>query len=261
MPGTKPHTAYEQPLNERIRILLRLEFLFQQALQGLNGDSEWHSRAVVASLLDIISVLSARGDIRAELIRELDRIVLCFDRLADSPEVDQARLEPLLEEARQLAEQLKAARGLPAAALKRDELLRSVLQRAGIPGGACGFDLPAYQFWLQRPAEERRAQLEAWLQQLEDLRRGNALILRVLRESAEPVRLTAPKGVYQRTPDKKAPQAQLIRVLLPANSPYFAEISGSKYFFTIRFMQQHSTSERPAQTGEDVEFLLCSCGF
>lgn len=251
--------AYEQPLNERVRTLLRLEFLFQQAAAGLAGDSEWHSRAVITSLLDIASVLSSRGDIRAELIKELDRVVINLDRLEDNPAVDQSQLLPLLGDCRRLAEQLKSVRGLPTAELKRDELLSSVMQRIGIPGGACGFDLPAYQHWLLRPAAERREQLQAWLGKLGHLQQGNAMVLRILRESARPVALTATNGVFQRTPDKTAPQAQLIRVLLPADSPYYAEISGSKYFFTIRFMQQPHTTERPAQASEDVDFELCNC--
>lgn len=260
MAESGPLTAYEQPLNERVRTLLRLEFLFQQVSHGLEGDSEWHSRAVINSLLDIVSVLSSRGDIRSELIKELDRIAINLTRLAPSPAVDQARLLPLLDECRHLAEQLKSVRGLPTAELKRDELLASVMQRTGIPGGACGFDLPAFQHWLLRPAAERREQLETWLGNLEYLQQGNALVLRMLRDSAEPVALTAAGGVFQRTPDKSAPQAQLIRVLLPAASPYYAEISGSKFFFTIRFMQQTSTRERPIQSSEDVEFQLCNCG-
>lgn len=251
-------TAYEQPLNERIRTLLRLEFLFQQAEHGIAGDSEWHSRQVVSTLIDILGVLSARGNIRADLIKELERTAITLGRLEETPGVDPNRLHPLLNECQQLADNLKSVHSLPGAEIKNDELLSSVMQRASIPGGACGFDLPAYQHWLLKPAEERRAQLTAWLSTLDHLRQGNALVLRMLRESASPVSLVAPAGVYQRTPDRST-QAQLIRVLIPADAPYYAEISGSKYFFTIRFMQQTRTQDRPVQSSEDVQFQLCSC--
>ena len=250
--------AYEQPLNERIRTLLRLEFLFQQADLGIAGDSEWHSRQVVTTLIDILGVLSARGNIRADLIKQLERTAITLSRLEDSPGVDPGRLRPLLDECQQLADNLKSVHGLPGAEVKDNELLSSVMQRAGIPGGACGFDLPAYQHWLLKPAAERREQLNAWLSTLEHLRQGNALVLRMLRESANPVSLVATAGVYQRTPDRDT-QAQLIRVLIPADAPYYAEISGSKYFFTVRFMQQARTQDRPVQSTEDVEFQLYSC--
>lgn len=38
------HTAYEQPLNERIRSMLRLEFLFERASYRLEGSSIWDSQ-------------------------------------------------------------------------------------------------------------------------------------------------------------------------------------------------------------------------
>lgn len=250
--------AYEQPLNERVRTLLRLEFLFQQAQHGIEGDTEWHSRQVVASLLDILGVLSARGDVRAELIKELERIAITLGRLADSPGVDPQRLRSLLDECRRLADSMKSVRGLPGGELKDNELLNGVMQRAGIPGGTCGFDLPAYQHWLHKPAEERRAQLEAWMQSMDNLRQSTTLVLRMLRESATPRQLTATGGVFQQNLDRGT-SYQLVRVLLPADSPYFAEISGSKYFFTIRFMQQPNTRERPTQANENINFLLSCC--
>lgn len=250
--------AYEQPLNERVRTLLRLEFLFQQAQHGIEGDTEWHSRQVVASLLDILGVLSARGDVRAELIKELERIAVTLGRLADSPGVDPQRLRSLLDECRRLADSMKSVRGLPGGELKDNELLNGVMQRAGIPGGTCGFDLPAYQHWLHKPGEERQAQLAAWMQSMDNLRQSTTLVLRMLRESATPRQLTATSGVFQQNLDRGT-SYQLVRVLLPADSPYFAEISGSKYFFTIRFMQQPNTRERPTQTNEHVKFLLSCC--
>lgn len=251
--------AYEQPLNERIRTLLRLEFLFQEIDWTLNGDSPWHSRQSVATLLDILSVLSSRGDIRGELIKELERIAGSLERLRHNPDVDSARLQPLLEDCRRLAAALKSVRGLPGSELKNNDLLNGVMQRAGIPGGTCSFDLPAYQHWLLQPAAERRAQLQAWFGPLETLQQATALVLRLLRESAEPESLVARDGLFQQSPDRSA-SYQLIRVLLPADAPYFAEISGSKYFFTVRFLQQRETGERPVQTRDDVAFQLCRCG-
>lgn len=250
--------AYEQPLNERVRTLLRLEFLFDQADRGMSGDSEWHSRQSIATLLDILAVLSARGDIRGELIKELQRIAMTLTRLESSPGVDPARLRPVLEECERLGEAMKSVRGHPGSELKQDELLNSVMQRAGIPGGSCSFDLPALHHWLQQSAPARQAQLQAWTSTLEHLRESMALVLRMLRDSADPLELTAQAGIYQKTPDRNL-QAQLIRVLLPVDSPYFAEISGSRSFFTIRFMQQDNTRERPSQSSDDIDFLLCHC--
>ena len=249
---------YEQPLNERVRTLLRLEFLFRQAQNGLSGDSEWHSRTVVAALIDVLGVLSARGDVRSEIIKELERMTATLTRLEDTPGVDQSRLSSLLSDCRRLTEAMKSVRGLPGGELKDNELLISVMQRAGIPGGTCGFDLPAYHYWLLRPAELRRAQVEEWMASTENLRQATSLILQVLRNSAVPSQQVATKGVYQQNLDRNTPY-QLVRVLLPLEAPYFAEISGSKHFFTVRFMTPSSTGERPAQSSDEIPFQLCCC--
>ncbi len=250
--------VYEQPLNERVRTLLRLEFLFHQARHGIAGDSEWHSRHVVGALIDILAVISARGDVRTEIVKELERLTIILARLESSPGVDHGRLKQLLDECQRLADAMKSARGLPGNELKNNDLLVSVMQRAGIPGGTCGFDLPAFQHWLLQPAAVRRAELEEWMSSLETLRQAAALILRLLRESCEPRPQIAKNGVYQQMLDRSAPY-QLLRVHLPLDAPEFAEISGSKHFFTVRFLVQPLPHERPVQTAETVHFHLSCC--
>jgi cell division protein ZapD len=59
---------FEQPLNERMRTFLRLDFLYSQALYHNEMQSQWGSRAAMGSLLDILAI-AARGDVRAECRR------------------------------------------------------------------------------------------------------------------------------------------------------------------------------------------------
>ena len=53
--------VYEQPLNERMRTFLRLEFLYTQASYHAELETPWSSRAAVSSLLEILAI-TARGD-------------------------------------------------------------------------------------------------------------------------------------------------------------------------------------------------------
>ncbi len=248
---------YEQPLNERVRTLLRLEFLYAEAQMAISGNSEWHSRRAVDSLIEILAVLS-RGDLRTELVKELERLTITLQRLDGDPGVAQERLHAILSECQRLGEGLRAARGQPGIELKSDELLNSIVQRSGVAGGTCGFDLPAYQHWLQKPAEERRARLIQWFSTLDYLREAGQLLLTSLRDSTTLRPQQALRGVYQRNLERDV-SYQLIRVALPADSPYFPEISGSKLFFTVRFLTQQDTSERPTKTDDDIEFRLACC--
>ena len=70
---TEP-VVYEQPLNERMRTFLRLEFLYTQASYHSELPNPWSSRAAVASLLEILAI-TARGDSRSEVLKELERHV------------------------------------------------------------------------------------------------------------------------------------------------------------------------------------------
>jgi len=80
-------TIYELPLNERIRTVLRLEFLFQQALYSIRGVSIWDSRNTITSLLEIISIIS-RIDLRNELSKELQRQKKSIESLSSIPGIN-----------------------------------------------------------------------------------------------------------------------------------------------------------------------------
>ena len=58
---------YEQPLNERMRTFMRLEFLYQQFLFSYEFDSVWATRASISSLLEIMAILT-RGDVRSDAL-------------------------------------------------------------------------------------------------------------------------------------------------------------------------------------------------
>ncbi|RFA30334.1 hypothetical protein CAI21_06930 [Alkalilimnicola ehrlichii] len=248
---------YEQPLNERVRTLLRLELLYDEAQKAIQGDTVWHSRRAVDSLIAILGVLE-RGDLRTDLVQELERLITTLQRLENSPGVAQERLQETLGNARSLINELRAVRGQPGCELKADELLNSIIKRSGIAGGTCGFDLPTYQNWLSQAAAKRQAQLQAWLASFDPLRRSGQLLLSVLRDSAIPQQQWAERGNYQRTLERDVPY-QLIRIGLPEGAHCFPEISGSKLFFTVRFLSQDDTRERPVQINDDVEFQLCCC--
>ncbi len=236
---------------------MRLEMLFLQADFGIHGDEEWHSRVALDTLADILEILT-RGDLRSELIKELERVTANLHRLEENPGVDGDRLYYVIGQCEDIIIRLRSQHGQLGSALRQDELLSSIMQRSGIAGGTCAFDLPGFHRWLQQPAMQRRLDLEDWFAALTAVRQACDLILSLVRDSAIPRSQTAHDGVYQRNLDRSTPY-QMICVELPRESPWFAEISGSKHFITIRFMQQVSTLDRSFQTDRDVEFVLRCC--
>lgn len=248
--------TYEQPLNEKVRTFLRLELLFLQVQHNLEGGSEWGSRATLTSLIEILNVCS-RTDLKTELLRELERHSVMLARLEQVPEVDQYRLRDLLTEVDTLIDRLHATSGQFGQSLRNNEFICSIRQRSSIPGGLCDFDLPVYHYWLQRPARERLADLRKWLSPLDPMWLSIELILRLTRESAVPTAEVAAAGFFQRSLDQDIP-CQLICVTVPANLPYYPEISGGKHRFTVRFLAP-ATDGRTLQSVDDVKFELTCC--
>src|SRR3954447_16582904 len=86
---------FEQPLNERMRTFLRLDYLYNQALYHNEKASQWGSRAAVASLLDILAI-STRGDVRSDVLKELERHIGILSEFQEKPGVDAGRLRAVL---------------------------------------------------------------------------------------------------------------------------------------------------------------------
>jgi cell division protein ZapD len=248
--------TFLHPLNERLRFFLRLSYLFQQAKHSINGTSIYDSHNTLRSILDIMTFVN-QIDLKKEVLKELERINQKLSPLQDSPEIKHGTLSSILSSIDKLHTELHAINGPIAQELRDNDFLKVVHQRANIAAGFSEFDPPVYCHWLMQPAEIRIADLTAWLSCFESLYTSIALILNLIRESATPKTLFADNGNYQQTLDSKLPYQMLI-INLPFNSPYYAEVSGGKHRFTIRFMDT-TVQPRPAQTGNRVEFQLSSC--
>ena len=249
--------CYEQPLNERMRTFLRLEHLFDIAQHLLGGNSQWDSRLCLEALLGVIDLLG-RSDVKTELIKELERHANNLSTLQNNPGVDPARLSAVLGEINGYLTELRDASCQPGQGLRRDELVSSIRQRSSIPGGTCNFDLPAYHYWLHKSVIGRRAALEEWHRDLMVVRRAMKLALHMVRNSTTPTVESAQRGFFQK-PIEPNVACQIVRVVLPVGSRYFPEISGGRHRFTVRFMEQQDTRERPVQSEDDVEFELRCC--
>lgn len=251
--------TYEFPLNERIRLFMRLEHLFRQFDHFMPGRSSWDCRAVVSTLIDIVGLFN-RNDLKSEALQEIDRQTTVLNRMARLHEgIDQGRLAEVVGRLEAISRELYAVPGKLGASLMENDLFKGIIQRSSMPGGSCSFDLPAYHHWLEGDEQARRQDLLSWIEPFQQTRVAIDLLLNFIRTSAMPVRELAPGGFFQKTLDHSL-AFQLLRVAVPRAAPYFAEISGGKHRFTIRFMLRDPLL-RPAQCLDDVEFLLTACLF
>lgn len=247
---------YEHPLNERCRTLLRLEFLFSRFDFHARGAQPWDSRSAVTTLLDIASLL-ARADIKSDLIKELDRQRQSLAAMAHSPNINRQRLDDILDQLNKALDGMRGSTGQIGQGLRSNEFLTSIQQRSSIPGGTCQFDLPAFHLWLSRSEDTRRRDLDDWHRDLAPLHEALKLLLNLVRSSHVPTDARARQGFYQhQLPPQSA--VQLVRVELLEPRELFAEISGIKHRFSIRFLEPDDW-EHPTQTESDVDFRLTLC--
>ncbi|MGQ0622426.1 MAG: cell division protein ZapD [Panacagrimonas sp.] len=247
---------FEQPLNERTRTFLRLEFLFTQHEHHRQDLSIFGARARLQALLDILMVLG-RSDLKKEVLKDLGEQQAVLTRLVNRPGVDNARLQTVLEEIAGCIVALQQQAGQFASmALRENEFLMAVLNRITIPGGTCGFDLPALHWWLSQAPEQVAHDLDQWFHDLLPFAHAILLDLRLLRGSVGTTDALAYGGNYVHTLQGAC---SLIRVFVPESAGAYPEISAGSHRFTIRFMDMQGVGARATQAHRDVRFKLQCC--
>jgi cell division protein ZapD len=250
-------THYEQPLSERMRTFLRLEFLYQQMLYNSEKEADWATRATISTLLEILAILS-RGDVRSEVLKELDQQLGALQRYQTQPGVDRGRLDSLVHNLLASRDQIGQIGTGFLQPIKDSEFLNAIKHRSAIPGGTCEFDLPEYNHWLRQPIGRRQQDLAQWVESIRPICDAVSESLWLIRESARPTEQLAVHGMFQHNMQKDG-NCRLLRVSLAGNRSLFPEISGSQHRFTIRFLEWSTIDCRAVQTRQDVPFQLSIC--
>ena len=250
-------TQYEQPLSERMRTFLRLEFLYQQMLYNSEREADWATRATISTLLEILAILS-RGDVRSDVHKELDQQLGILQQFQSQPGVDSGRLDTLIHNLASSRDELSHIGTTYLQPLKDSEFLNAIKHRSAIPGGTCEFDLPEYNHWLRQPFARRQQDMESWSGSIRPVCDAVTELMWLIRESAEPKEKMAINGMYQHSMQKDG-NCRLLRVSLAGGSSLFPEISGSQHRFTVRFLEWSTIDSRAVQTGHDVPFQLSIC--
>ena len=246
---------YEYPFNERIRTYLRLEHLFRRLGELIPRDHPLDHHYALATIFEVMDV-AARADLKSDVLKDLERQKSVLNAYRGNPGVSEKVLGDIIG---QLESCFSAVNGTPGKAgqsLTENEWLMSIRSRAGIPGGTCEFDLPAYYAWQHLPAEQRRADLERWANTLAPLAESIHLLLKLLRDSGTAQKVIAAGGQFQ----QNLPQGrsfQLLRLRIDPASGLVPEISGNRLMVSVRLMRQDT--ERLVASSDNAQFELTLC--
>jgi cell division protein ZapD len=247
---------YEYPFNEGIRTMLRLEHLFDRMAGLIARDNPVDHHYAIASMFEIMDV-AARADLKADVLKELDRHKNQLLGYRGNPAISEAALDTVITRIDGVFKDLNESPGKAGQALTANEWLMSIRSRIGIPGGTCAFDLPAYYAWQQYSPEHRRQDLLRWTSTLTPLSAALHQLLGLLRESGVPHKVVANGGQYQQSlPTSRT--YQLLRVRLPHEADLVPEISGHRLMVSIRLMKADAEG-RLRSHAEDVGFELALC--
>ncbi len=250
--------VFEFPCNERIRILMRVDCMARRIRYFSEKSSQFEHESCLHALFELYELLSSRGDIKNELLQELDRQRAQLNRFINLPGVSNDRLHEVLGEIGSSHTSLAEVPVRLGPHLAEFEFLQGLKGRVGIPAGSCPFDLPSYFVWLHRPVQVRKASLDAWVSPLAPLMDATALCLRILRDGAEPASYQANQGVFELNPEGRL--ARLIRVRIPPDPELVCEVSANKYVVAVRF-RALDEQLRPKPIEGRVDFDLTLCDF
>ncbi|KMY86751.1 hypothetical protein BUMB_01166c [Candidatus Paraburkholderia calva] len=246
---------YEYPFNERIRTLLRLEDLFERFTFFLTREDAREHHVALTTLFEIAEV-AGRTDLKADLMKELERQRQTLAPFRGNPGIEQDALEAVLGEIEQTLAGLGDMHGKTGQHLSDNEWLSSIRSRTIIPGGTCKFDLPSYYAWQQLPVEERRQDIAKWVTPMLSLRDAAAIVLRLARESGQASKVMAMQGSYQQMLSGRT--YQLMQVRVSPEVGVIPEASANKYMLWVRFTIQDGDL-KPRAVAIDVPFHLTLC--
>lgn len=247
---------YEQPLNEKIRLFMRLEHMFDRFDYFINKDSKQSSQSALELLLDLHD-MSSRIDIKSAILKLIDHQTMA---LRDVPEDDETR--SILDSLAETSEQLYNFHGQFGQYMKHHNFLNFVKQRLSISGGLNDFEAPIFSLWISQSVDIRREQLLSWVEPFTKSQAAIKLVMQLIRESADQSEHTAEDGFFQSTlRDTHKKHHQLLRIHIPNSYSFYPEVSAGKQRFSIRFVSIDDLAERGSQVREDVNFKLSICGF
>lgn len=247
---------YEQPLNELIRVCLRLEQLFKQIDHLISDTSPIGTRNLIVVITNLLHLLD-RPDLKAKLAKELNHQMTLLSRLENTPEIDPTKLRETLRQLDELSRCFIDSSGKMGQALRSIEMLNNLRLHLSSPGGACSFDIPVFYYWLNQPADKRLTTIKSWLPEFNKIRVASELLLRLVREGSKSLPKTAQQGFYQELLDPQT-NLRLVRVFVSRDIQAYPEISVGRHFLGVRFFVPN-IQERPTQYMHDLQFWLSHC--
>lgn len=251
--------TYEHPFGERIKLLLKLEIIFEQAIAHKGAKNQYETQLCLDALFALLN-LSKRYELRSVMLKELERIRGMLLQLQRMEEVSAGRVDDTLDS---LAHCKKVLHGLDSKHIDRIrniDFLNAIKLRNIHETGSYLFEIPELRHWLLQGESRREQQIQLWLDDFMPFKETTDFLLHLIRDSADAQEKVAQGGVYIKAVDTRSSVHQLLRIEVLDNQDVYPSVSGDGYRYVVRFMEQKQVDSRAKQTSKDVKFRLIACG-
>ncbi len=251
--------VYQQPLNEKIRLFMRLSYLIKRFNHHLEDPTPTNCQAAIMVLLELYN-LSSRLDVKNAALHVLDIQTQAVRQVEGMPGVDSTRAHRILEKLDEKSKRLYSFRGQLGQQLKAHNFLNILKQRASIAGGINDLDVPLFNYWLNKDAEARVKDLRDWGRPYEIAFEAIELLMDLIYQGKDESEAVAEGGFFQATlsPDV---DYQILSIELDDDEKLYPEISAGKQRFSIRFVDASNLEEKGKQIIRDVKFKLTLYSF
>lgn len=250
---------YEHPFGERVKLLMRLEIIFLQAIDYKSARDQYETQMCLDALFALLN-LTNRYELRSVMLKELERIRTMLMQIQRTEDVSLSKVNETLTELSHCKEVLHGLDSKHIDKLRNIEFLNTIKLRNIHETGSFLFEIPELRYWLLKSAAYREAQIDEWLNDFMPFKETTDFLLHLIRDSAESEPCLAKGGVYIKTQDSKSSVHQLLRIRVDEQYDVYPSVSGDGYRFVVRFMTQKQVDSRPRQTPEDLPFKLKACG-
>lgn len=245
--------TFEQAADDLTKMALRFEHLYQLAVHQLSSPNHHSTEVALVILMDILRLVE-RPDLRSKIYQEQSRLLNHLTHIRQQSAVDNDKVNQIIDQLQESITIINRVSGKFANKLRYHHFLKEVAQYYDVVRNTNDFLSPNYQRWLGQSVDARQQQLIQWYTELNPFADIVKTILKIYRQSAQPVEQQAKQGFFQTTVDPQQP-CHLIQVRLQPCDDIFPRISIGRHGISIRFMQ--GDIDTPSvKTTQDVTFIL-----
>ena len=244
-------SIYEEPVQEKIRKFIKIEFLFNKLFYFKQKENKNDNYIALLALCELYEILS-RSDIKSELIREIENQNHYFKKIKEIPEANSEKLSSVLEKQKVLLQLIHGIESNYLEYLENDILFKTIAKNSINP-----LQPTSVEFWLSRDIVLRENQINLWTEPLLFIKKSVDFILEVIRKSGRFEDKLAEKGFFIEKLDPKK-NILLIRITLTSDLYYYPQISVGKQRLNILFMSKDDKNNLISHK-EDVTFILTTC--